>query len=184
MGLFTQYKQWIEFDYIGPAVEGANRAQNRIGNWWERFSGGQVELARAEATPANSPGRFYRSTRFTVQAITLEGYMEYDAYGQVARVLNGFYQDRALKSSFIVRRSVAAGAGETAAARQEIKEEYYNCSIEVPLQIEDGDVTRDQDFIMVTLRLQPERKAVYYGNDPKPVFDFDANDQLIQFANP
>lgn len=150
MELFTHFKTFVEV----TDPEGKS-----LGFFAERFSGGRVEYGMAEASPANYPGRWYRATRFRVGEVTVEAYLSKDMYDSLLQLWKTFHLDRSKK--FIVRRTLYGNTPEGVASGGEMVQEVYTgCSFVEPPQAEDTDVTRDTDFVMVTMRIQPEDKVV------------------------
>lgn len=153
MGLFTHFKTFVEV----TDPEGKS-----LGFFAERFSGGRVEYGMAEASPANRPGRWYRATRFRVGEITVEAYLRKDMYDSLLQLWDTFHLDRSKK--FTVRRTLYGDTPKGVASGEErVYEIYTGCSFVEPPQAEDTDVTRDTDFVMVTMRIQPEDKVVTTG---------------------
>lgn len=150
MGLFTHFKTFVEV----TDSEGKS-----LGFFAERFSGGRVEYGLAEASPANRPGRWYRATRFRVGEVTVEAYLSKDMYDSLLELWRTFHMDRSKK--FVVRRTLYGNTPEGVESGGEMVQEVYTwCSFVEPPQAEDTDVTRDTDFVMVTMRIQPEDKVV------------------------
>lgn len=146
MGLFPHYKSLVTI----TTADG----QQVAGFIAERFSGGRVEYGVAEASPANHPGRWYRSTRFRVTEVTIEAYLQKSTYDGLLALWKTFHQNRSKK--FTVTRKVVGDTDKN----EFVLETYTRCSFIEPPQIEDTDVTRDTDFVMVTMRIQPEDKVV------------------------
>ena len=188
MGLFTHYKSFVKIALAGsPGTEGEGQGQGggqakSFNFYCERFSGGRVEFALAEASPAGRPGRWYRATRFRVGEITIETYAEKSKAQDLKEALFPFYHDRSLKGQIQVTR-ILVGDG-LPNGQETVEEIYKRCSIVEPPQIEDTDVTRDTEFVMLTLRLQPEGKEVKVGG--KTVENYDANQKIDgkPFENP
>jgi len=160
MPYFSQYKQWVEFQVGG----------SKVGHYFERFSGGQVEYAVADASPANSGGHYYRATRFRIAELTIEGYLTRDSYNAIVAYLDQFHKDRSFSEQLSVRRTYRDGSG------QAVTEVYEDCVVISPAQPEDGDVTRDTDFLMFSVRIQPHKKKLYI--DGTLIQSWDPADQL------
>lgn len=188
MGLFTHYKSFVKIALAGaPATEGegsgGSGGQGKTFNFYaERFSGGRVEFALAEASPAGRPGRWYRATRFRVGEITIETYAEKAKAQELKEALSAFYRDRSLKGQIQVTRTLVGDKLPNGDDR--VEEIYLRCSIIEPPQFEDTDVTRDTEFVMLTLRLQPEGKIVKVNGVEVENYDANAKIDGSPFVNP
>lgn len=170
--LFTQYKQYVQFKVSGQTV----------GDFFERVSGGGVEYAVAEAAPANSVGRIYRATRYRIEPVSLEGYLRRDTYARISAVMGQFKANRRIKDLLTISRTII-GEGNLAASENKIVEEFDQLTIIQPFQAEDGDVGRDTDFVMATMRFQPEIKRKFINGSTTPIEVYDATELLSSLPN-
>ena len=190
MALFAQYKQWIELMATGSTPNGieAGRGAGIVGNgagggsvgtgenvyktigaYFERVSGGEAQYSLAEAAPANSRGMVYRSTRWRLSELTLEGNLTLEEFEAISKATRNFQHDG--NGKFGVKRVLRDGEGG------KLTYLYTACSLIAPISIDDGDVGRDQEFLMMRMRIQPE-KLVISGAGEIQVFDpFDALSQ-------
>lgn len=158
MTLFTHYKQWIQF---------RNSAGAAVGGFFERISGGEIQYGMAEAAPANSRGMIYRSTRFRISELTLETHLRLDDYQRFSDTFDRFRRDGNQKMT--VTRLLRDGEG------RRLPFAYQRCSVIQPPLPDDGDVGRDNEFLMMRIRLQPE--ALWVG-DGGNLQRFDPEDTL------
>lgn len=164
MSLFTQFKQWIQLK-PSAAVTGTGQgsggaasgfdAKASLGAYFERVSGGEVSYSMAEAAQANSRGMVYRTTRFRISELSLENYLELDVFQNFCAVFESFRKNGNEKMSVV--RVIKNGSGEA------LTYEYTGCSVIQPPSIDDGDVARDSEFLMMRIRLQPEAVKVTRG---------------------
>lgn len=185
--LFTQYKQWIVVtpsrQYTGTKLStvhtagglgdttstaGLDKLGGGLGNYFERVSGGEVAFSMAEAALANSRGMVYRSTRFRVSELSLENTMDIETFAAFAQVIEAFRKDGNQKLS--VTRTMVDGE------KGVLTYFYENCSVSSPPTPDDGDVARDSEFMMMRMRLQPEKVTV--KRDGKELMRFDPYDSL------
>lgn len=178
--LFTQFKQWVDLIFSKDAGAATNRGGNTggplaptgrlqtegdtLGAFFERVSGGEVSYSLAEAAQANSRGQVYRTTRFRISEITLENNLDLTTFTAFSTAFTDFRKNGNKKMT--VRRVLRDGEGKS------IRYEYSNCSVLQPPSIDDGDVGRDQEFVMMRIRLQPEIVKVF------------ADNKLVQEFNP
>lgn len=175
MALFTQFKQWIELTGSGWTVKNlkitaggnnlsqglvasqqAGKADDRsgdgvyttIGAYFERVSGGEVSYTVAEATPANSRGVLYRTTRWRISELTLEGNLTTDEFKLISQAVDNFQHDG--NGKFGLRRVVRDGE------KGRLIYQYTGCALLSPIGIDDGDVGRDNEVMMMRMRIQPE----------------------------
>lgn len=172
---FTQYKQWIQFEYQG----------RKVGSFFERFSGGQVEYTVASGSPANSGGSVFRATRFRIGEISIEGYLERGTYTAILDIVNKYHKDRKLNDDFSVARILRSGESENGSNIGKLKDLFNYCTIIAPPQPEDGDVSREGDFIFFSMRLQPEVKTTFIDDNEVQKWDARAalDDKSI-YTNP
>ena len=179
MALFTQFKQWIELTASGNSLQGLTRGAagntldrgtragqqvaaanarsgdgvyQTIGAYFERVSGGEPSYSVAEAAAANSRGTLYRSTRWRLSELTLEGNLTTDEFRVISQATRQFMRDG--NGKFGVRRVLRDGEGGR------LVYVYTGCSLLSPIGSYDGDVARDNEFLMMQMRIQPEALVI------------------------
>jgi hypothetical protein len=161
MTLFTQFKQWISLKpsstykaAAGVAAVAGQDAQafGGLGTYFERVQGGEPSYSMAEAALANSRGMVYRTTRFRISELTLENVMDITSFSAFSAVFESFRKDGNQKMTVV--RTINDGD------KGVLRYEYGFCSVMSPPHIDDGDVARDNEFLTMRIRLQPESLIV------------------------
>ena len=176
-GLYNHYKNFVVLDLPGVVISGpdgqsvdSQGVSGKFGAFFEKVQGGEVDFGIAEAAPANSRGKVYTATRFTLSEITLEGYLKYDFYFRLLGMVNAMMSDNNKK--LVLSRTMYSSGGEL------IKVVFGRCSLKAPPTMDDADVTRDNENHMIKIRLQPESRKEFLGKSGEPVVSYDPEDQL------